>query len=114
VVVVVTGPGVAGCVVCDDVVVVLPDGVDPQADKSAMAAVIRLGRMNFFMVISIFGFLLCPAIIPQPGARRLWGVARSTRPALAESLHGGLARIARKGASTPEPSQPVTFSGRLR
>jgi hypothetical protein len=51
VVVVVTGPGWAGWVVCCDVVVVLPDGEDAQADNAAMATAKRLGRMYFFMGI---------------------------------------------------------------
>jgi hypothetical protein len=51
VVVVVTGPGIAGCVVCCDVVVVLPEGEDAHADNRAMAAATRLGTMNFFMVM---------------------------------------------------------------
>jgi len=54
VVVVVVGPGTAGCVVCDDVVVVLPEGVDPQADSRAIVAASRLGMMIFFMVIFLF------------------------------------------------------------
>jgi hypothetical protein len=51
VVVVVTGPGMAGCVVCCDVVVVLPEGEDAQADSAAMATAKRLGRIYFFMGI---------------------------------------------------------------
>jgi hypothetical protein len=74
VVVVVTGPGIAGCVVCDDVVVVLPDGVDAHADNAAIAMANRLGTINFFMVM--FPVLLVfalPLIIPRR-ARGDYGV----------------------------------------
>jgi hypothetical protein len=51
VVVVVTGPGTAGCVVCCDVVVVLPEGVEAQAESAAIARATMLGTISFFMVM---------------------------------------------------------------
>jgi hypothetical protein len=71
VVVVVTGPGTAGCVVCSDVVVVLPEGAGADAvagvddvahaDNAAMATARRLGRINFFMVVfSVSDFCFAP------------------------------------------------------
>jgi hypothetical protein len=70
VVVVVTGPGTAGCVVCCDVVVVLPEGAaaaagafdEAHAQSEAMAMATRLGRMNFFMVIllTMLGLYFAP------------------------------------------------------
>jgi hypothetical protein len=48
-------------------VVVLPEGVDPQADKSAMVAASRLGTMIFFMVIFFTSLDFCFA---RPSSHR--------------------------------------------
>jgi hypothetical protein len=81
VVVVVVGPGTAGCVVCDDVVVVLPEGVDPQADKRAMVAASRLGMMIFFMVIFRFLDFCFTAPSSHTRARGDYGVLPAGTPA---------------------------------
>jgi hypothetical protein len=79
-VVVVTG---AGTVVCEDVVVVLDEGVEAQADSDTRTAATKQGRRIFFTGWVVVLIVFCEvAMITRSVGRMLWGVelTHSRRP----------------------------------
>src|ERR1700691_4830251 len=84
------GPGTAGCTVCCVVVVVVPEGAELQADRSAMVAASRLGTTIFFLVmwVVVLVFWLSPHRQGkgQRGSKRSMGCC--PRPLSAQSAVG--------------------------